>query len=299
MAKCSSCAKNYDDPSQLELVRNSENRWVTVCRVCLEKGVDIETIQPGNIAVDEAALAAADRPSIDVSLAVDPLENARKLLESLRNLKTTAERLGRSRGHTRRKVELSVYFTMARDDTRHQGTVKDYSQGGLHINTAMSLQKGQVVQFDWNMPLPPAMTRMLQSQAEVRRVTKNEDGSFEIGFQFMSRQADKGANRRRHRRYKCDMLTFYQRRGSEILSAARVTDISQGGCQVRMDDELNRGEVIYVRLVGGGGARGDLVGNVKVCRVSKKDIHFEAGCAFEQMHMERQPAAPATAQQPQ
>ena len=291
MAVCNACGKNYDDPSVLELVRNDENRWLSICRNCLDDKVDISTIIPGHIAVDEQVLATADQPSIDVTLSENSLENAKRLLVALRNLRHGEVRVGRARGYERKSVDLVVHYTLARDDTRHEGTVKDYSLGGLKITTAMHLPKGQIVQFDWNIPLPPAMARVLQGAAEVRRVTKNENGTYDVGLKFLARQIDKGANRRRFRRYKCDMLVYYQRSGSEIMSTGKVIDISQGGCQMRLDEKLASGEVFSVRLVGGGGTRGDLVGSMRVCRAMSKDVWFETGCAFEQMRMERQPGS--------
>lgn len=297
MPKCGSCGKNYDDPSVIELMRNQENRWVAICRNCLDHGVDVNRVERGNIAVDEHALQTADKPVIDVTLSGDPFENARKLLEALRSLRQSKERVGRARSHERKQVEMVVRYTLARDDTRHEGTVKDFSQSGLRVVTAQNLPKGQIVHFDWNIPLPPSMGRMLQSAAEVRRVSRNDDGMFDIGFKFIARQSDKGANRRRFRRYKCDMLVLYQRSGGDVVSSGKVRDISQGGCQMRLDESLDQGEVFRVRLIGGGGSRGDLVGTMRVCRVMPRDgVMFETGCAFEQMRMEQSPApAPKSA----
>lgn len=290
MPRCGSCSRNYDDPGVMELVRNQENRWVAICRNCLDQGVDVNQVVQGNIAVDEHALQTADKPVIDVTLSGDPFENAGKLLESLRNLRQSKERVGRARTHERKQVEMVVHYTLARDDTRHEGTVKDFSQSGLRVVTSQNLPKGQIVHFDWNIPLPPSMARVLQSAAEVRRITKTDDGLYDIGFKFLARQSDKGANRRRFRRYKCDMLVLYQREGDEIVSSGKVRDISQGGCQMRLDENLASGEVFKVRLVGGGGARGDLVGTMRVCRVvPRDDIIFETGCAFDQMRMEQPP----------
>ncbi len=291
MPKCSSCGKNYDNPTVMELVRNQDNRWVSICRSCLEQGVDVNQVKPGHIAVDDLALATADVPVIDVSLSANAVENAKKLLDSLRNLRQSKERVGRARSHERKKVELTVHFTLSRDDTRHEGTVKDFSQSGLRLITSHPLTRGQVVQFDWNIPLPPAMAKVLQSAAEVRRAVKNDDGLYDVGFKFRPRQADKGANRRRFRRYKCDMPVYYQRQGSVFMARGKVSDISQGGCQMQLDEKLESGEIFDVRLIGGGGSRGDLVGSMRVCRVVPREVWFETGCAFEKMRMEQQPGA--------
>ncbi len=51
MPKCNSCGKNYDDPDALELIRRQDNRWVSVCRSCLNERVDVNLVEPGNIAV--------------------------------------------------------------------------------------------------------------------------------------------------------------------------------------------------------------------------------------------------------
>ncbi len=289
MARCGACGKNYDDSTVLELVRNQDNRWIPVCRFCMEQGVDISEILPQNIAVDEVALAAADKPVIDVTLTNDALDNARKLLESLRNLRQSKERVGRARSHERKSVELTIHYTLSRDDTRHEGTVKDFSQSGLRVITGHQLHKGQMVQFDWNVPLPPAMARVLQSSAEVKRVIKNDSGTFDVGLKFITRPVDKGANRRRFRRYKCNMTVYYKRENSELYTVGKVSDISQGGCQMRLDEALEKNELFTVRLIGGGGARGDLVGTMRVCRVLPREVDFETGCSFEAMRMEAQP----------
>ncbi len=292
MPRCNSCGKNYDNPSILELVKNQENRWLMICRHCIDMGVDVNLVEQGNIVVEAHALATADTQSVSTVLSGDPIADAKRLLDTLRNLRQSKERVGRARSHERKPVEMKVYFTLARDDTRHEGTVRDFSQGGLRLLTVYPLVKGQIVQFDWNMPLPPAMARTLQSTAEVRRVTNTEDGMIDVGFRFLTRQVDKGANRRRFRRYKCDMVMYYQRNGSAVMAHGRVSDISQGGCQMHLDEALNQGEVFHVRLIGGGGTKGDLVGSMRVCRVIPREVEFETGCAFEKMRMEKQAEQP-------
>ncbi len=288
MPKCQSCGQFYDNPNDMELVRNKENRWVSVCRSCLNKNVDIDKIDSVRVAVEETALEQAAKPNIDVSLvAGDPIANAEKLLASLRTLRHTGEKTGRVRKDERRTVDLVVNFTLARDDASHEGFVKDISQGGMLIKTAKQLAKGQIIQFDWKTPMPPVMASFMQGNAEVRRSTRNEDGTYSVGLRFVKRQAAKGANRRRFRRYRCDMIAYYQRDGSSIMSRGSVRDISQGGCQLMADEELLDHEQFYVRLVGGGGGRGDLVGTVAVRRVIAKEIEYEIGCSFQKMKIER------------
>ena len=159
MPKCGSCGQNYTDPTVMSLVRRADNRWISICRDCIEAGVDVNQVENANIAVDDTALSVAEAPSIDVTLHRDPMLNAQKLYNALRDLRLTSEKVGRTRGHNRKKTNLTVHFTLSRDDTRHQGTVKDFSEGGLRITTAYPLAKGQIIRFDWNIPLPPAMAR--------------------------------------------------------------------------------------------------------------------------------------------
>ncbi len=85
---------------------------------------------------------------------------------------------------------------------------------------------------------------------------------------------------------------YYQRNGSAVMSHGRVSDISQGGCQMHLDEALEQGEVFHVRLIGGGGTKGDLVGSMRVCRVIPREVEFETGCAFEKMRMEKQAEQP-------
>lgn len=288
MPKCDSCGVFYDDPGDLEFVRNKENRWVPICRPCQEKGVDVNLVAVRNIAVEEAVLRMADKPGIDVNLVGgDPVASARKLLQSLRTLRQVNEKEGRVRNHTRHSFDITIEFTLARDDALHAGVVKNLSQGGMLVHTDKVLTRGQIVQFDWKGSAPPNMTTALQGSAEVRRVTKNNDGTFAIGFRFVKRQVMNGANRRRFRRYRCDMPAYYQREKSNMIRLGRVTDISQGGCQLELDEELAANESFFVRLVGGGGNRGDLIGTMQVRRMIKKEMLFEAGCAFQQMRIER------------
>lgn len=290
MAKCSSCNTNYDNPADIELIRNSDNRWVPVCKNCLEKGVQVDSISP-TAAVDKNILATIEQPSIDVSLVREhPLENIRSLLSSLRNIRKTAERserVGRVRTHERKSVEITVSFSLARDDTPNDAVIRDLSKSGVKITTRRKLERGQIVQFDWNSRVPPHVAGMLQGAAEVRRVVKNDDGTFDAGLRFVKRQVAKGANRRRFRRYKCDIPIYYQREESEIMTLGLVKDISQGGCQLHLDESLDMGEIISVRLMGGAGVKGDLVGTLKVCRATTKDAIVEIGCAFVQMKMEK------------
>lgn len=288
MPKCDSCGAHYDDPSVMELVRNKDNRWISICRSCLTKGVDANRVVASRVAVDEAIAQSADEEAIDVNIvAGDPIANVRKLLESLRNLRNTNEKVGRVRSHDRKPVEMTVNFSLARDDAVHRGTVKNLSQGGMLINTDRQLSRGQILQFDWKSPVPPTMAQLLQGNAEVRRVVKNDDGTYAVGLRFVKRQAAKGANRRRFRRYKCDMQAYYQREGSELIMLGKVKDISQGGCMLVLDEELEGNETFYVRLVGGGGGRGDLVGTMQVRRVIPREPAFETGCLFLQMRIER------------
>lgn len=286
MPRCTACEKNYDDPAAMELVRNKDNRWLAVCKPCLDQGVNVNTLEPGLTPVDKEAIANADSPSVGIAPSGDAIADAKKLLEALRNLRRSKERIGRPRSHERRKVDLHVNYSLARDDIRHEGTVKDFSQGGLRIITTYPLTKGQIVRFDWNIPLPPSMARILQGTGEVRRVTKDKQGNYDVGFKFLARTSDKGANRRRFRRYKCNMLAFYQREGSNIMSSGQVVDISQGGCQINTDEPMNTNEVIWTRMIGGGGTKGDLVGNMRVRRSIQRPNTYIIGCSFDRMRME-------------
>ncbi|MDR2391200.1 MAG: PilZ domain-containing protein [Planctomycetota bacterium] len=292
MPKCGACGKYYDNPSQIELVRNQDDRWILVCRDCLRRGVDTDFLQNDNIALEghAASIENEKNSAIVATLSPDPIENVKRLLAALKEFHHKNERMGRVRSHERKKVALTVYYTMARDDARYEARIIDFSNSGIRFTTSRPVHKGQILQFDWNIPLPPSMARVLQNTGEIRRSIRLENGDFEVGVMFMARQPDKGgANRRRFRRYKCDMLAYYQPRDSEMMSLARVTDLSQGGCQMRLDKKLEKNDVILARMIDGGGSRGDLVGTLQVCRVIPRDMVFETGCAFERMRMERQP----------
>lgn len=286
MPRCCSCSKNYDNLSVMELVRNKANRWIAVCRPCLDMGIDVNTLEPCLITIDEKSIASVNTPTLELPPSGDLLADSKKLLESLRNLRRSKERTGKSRSHERRAVDLTVYFSLARDDTRHEGKVKDFSQGGLRVLTRYPLTKGQIVRFDWNIPLPPALARMLQGTGEVRRVIKGEGNSYDVGFKFLTRASDKGANRRRFRRYRCDLLLYYRRGKSDIVSRGRVVDISQGGCQLSLGERLDQNELIWVRIIGGGGTKGDLTGTLRTCRIIQRPPNFEIGCSFEKMGIE-------------
>ena len=301
MAKCAGCNKDFEDQDQLELMRNNEGRWLPVCAECRGSGVDVNSLQMPQ-AVTESALKAAAETGIEIPSLENssPLQNLHKLFHSLRAIRMKVEKAGRSRGHDRHNIEMIIRFTLARDDTPHDAVVKDLSVGGLKMLTKRNLLKGQIMQLDWAVPLPPAISRMLQSAAEVRRVTLLDDGQYEVGLRFVKRQLAKETNRRRFRRYKCEMDIFYQRENSEIMSCGKVRDISQGGGQVFIDEKLDVGELLTVRLVGGAGNRGDLTGLIKVCRVILRGYEYEAGCAFVRMkmspHLARSAEKPPTSQ---
>ncbi|MDR1533803.1 MAG: PilZ domain-containing protein [Planctomycetota bacterium] len=291
MPRCGVCGKNYDNPAEIELLRNQEDRWIPVCRACVEQNVDVNRISyTNNLAVENFAIGGEEalQPSIEAPLSSDPMENVRKLLTLLKKLRYSKERIGRARTSPRKPVELTVFYTFARDDARYEAKVLDFSQSGIHIITGLSLSKGQLLQFDWNIPLPASMAKVLHNSGEVRRVTRLNDNKYDVGIRFLDRQGDKGVNRRRFHRYKCDMDVFYQPPGSSIMAMGKVIDISQGGCQMRLDEKLEFSDLLQVKLVGGAGSRGDLVGNLKVCRVISRDNIFETGCAFEKMRMESQ-----------
>lgn len=288
MPKCNSCSEFFDQPSDLELVRTTDNRWVSMCRNCRSKGINPDDVKQVHLAVEDAAMDMAEKQGIDVSVIQgDPIANAQKLLEALKTMRLTTEKVGKVRGHERHSVDMTVSFTLARDDVSHEGFVKDLSQGGMLIMTHKKLERGQILQFDWKNPMPSALSSMLQNQAEVRRVARNTDDTFSIGLKFIKRQAAKSSNRRRFKRYKCDMLAYCQLGGSDMMQLGKVTDISQGGCQLMLDTEVAPQDKFFLRIIGGGGDRGDLVGSVQACRVIPRDMEFEIGCSFVKMRIER------------
>ncbi|MDR1520447.1 MAG: PilZ domain-containing protein [Planctomycetota bacterium] len=290
MPKCGACGKNYNDPAQIELVRNQEDRWVPVCRECLEQGVDTSQLRLDKVAVDNHVASMDIAQAIDVTLAANPMDNVRKLLAAFKSLRQSKERKNWAKRRERKQIELTAYYTMARDDNRYEAKIVDFSPSGIRIATNRAIAQGQILQFDWNIPLPPSMARVLQSTGEVRRVVKHDNGTYDIGIRFMARQSDKEANRRRFRRYKCDMTAYYRCRGSDLMLIGQITDISQGGCQMRLDEKLETNNVLEVRMIGGGGAKGDLIGKIRVCRVIPRDSYFDTGCCFEKMSMAPQPA---------
>lgn len=298
MPKCGSCGTVYENPSDLDLVRNQANRWIPICRSCIEKGVDVDSVKAPAVVDESVVKEAAIEAPITVALrrdesGSDTFANIPRLLAALRSMRVKSEDKGRIREHERHSIELTILFRLARDDMPYAGLIKDMSQGGLLMRTRRALSKGQILHFDWNVPLPPSVTQLLQSAAEVRRVAPTENGWLEVGLRFVQRQLAKEANRRRFRRYKCEMDAYYQREGSEVITRGHVRDISQGGGQFFLCEALEVGEVIHARLVGNQTMKGDLVGTVKVCRVMQRGPEFETGCAFIKMVMEKHMAAPS------
>lgn len=273
MPKCASCGHEYAE-GDLHLMRTKNNRWVSLCKTCHANGVDVNTLKQ-HAPVDTTKVAAVDKP----------LDLAKQLLDKLREHRTNKQPDDDEQMETG-QTEMTIHFRLANDNTRHAAVVREYAKDHFDVTSKFEPTKGQLVLFDWNIPLPPALTELLQETADVRAVQKMDDGEFSITFKPVPRQIDDGAKLRHFRRYKCDMPVYYTRDKSVLLSNGRVSNISQGGCQMHLDEELNQGEVVTARLVGGSGGRGDLVGTMRICRVVARDTTFETGCAFVQMKQE-------------
>ena len=299
MPNCDACGEDRPE-DDLKFLRNHETQWVSVCNACLAKGVNPDTVQPA-VAEDEddmpdgaGAKAEGDAEAggippilIAAPAGETPYIAIPKLLAALRNLRLRKERRGKTRAHERRALEIAIRFALARDDTYHDAVIRDISPDGMSMTSERKLERGQLLQFDTNLPLPPAVAQLLKGSAEVRRAVP-ENGGFSYGLRFVQSQSAKGANRRRFRRFKCEMAAYYRRDGSACVARGDVRDVSQGGVQMFVDEKLEPGEIIRAHFRGRTGpfAKNDLIGTIKVGRVLPRGLEWEAGCAFVQMKME-------------
>lgn len=294
MARCGACGAEFSGTVDLLLARNKDDQWVLMCRPCHNKGVRPDELAPPPPAADPAATTAMSAfASGDTAMMgpVPPLDSFAAVgvvLAQLRSQRKKDLLRPHTRIHERHSVDLAIRFHLARDDVYHNGLVNDLSGGGLQMITEHPLEKGQLIHFDSQMPLPAVLLEIFQGAAEVRRVRLQADGRYAAGVRFVQRQAAKGSNRRRFRRYATRLLALYQRERSDILTMADAVDISQGGVMLRAHEKINLGESFAIRLRGNSGsfARGDLVGVVRVLRALERPDHFEIGCQFAETRIE-------------
>ena len=289
MARCCACGLTPAQADDLRVLPNKEGRWVTVCPSCLAKGVAAAALDPA----EAAAPADADGGRAAASAPGDrAFANVGRVLGYLRAIRRKAELRGnRTRAHDRHSVDIPIRYRLTRDDTFHAGVIRDISQGGLRLFASRLLERGQHIHFDPDAALPAALAELLRGAAEVRRVTAVTDGRWDIGIRFVQRSMAKADNRRRHKRYQCAMRAYVIRPGSAVSLAAAVTDISQGGMQLRLDEAPEFDEELEVRVRGDAGSfiRGDLVGATRVRRVLPRGPEWEVGCMFAQTRVEARP----------
>lgn len=288
MARCCSCGTEFAQTLDLLLARNKDDEWVMLCRPCQQKGVVPDELlpappmsEPGMAPpADGAKAATSAMPSL--AEPVDSFAAIGLLLAQLRSQRRQDMLRPHTRVHERHSVDLAIRFHLARDDVYHGGLVTDLSGGGLQMVTEHPLEKGQMIHFDNQMPLPAVLLELFQGAAEVRRVSPMADGRVTAGVRFVQRQVAKGDNRRRFRRYATRLLSMYRRERSDILAMAEAVDLSQGGMMLRATEKLILNEVVEIRLRGNSGsfAKGDLIGRARVLRVLDRPDHIEIGCQF-------------------
>lgn len=296
MARCCACGAEVTDAQAMVLARNQSNQWITICAACRDRGVDIDALSPTPPGADPMSTSAIARDPGIAAIAADPFNAVKRLLAQLRGQRQQLLLRPHTRVHERHSVDLAIRFHLARDDVYHNAVVTDLSSGGLQIVTAQPVERGQMLHFDSQMPLPTVLLDMFQSAAEVRRVYPTADGRYAAGVRFVQRQVAKGANRRRHRRYAARLTALYMREGAGITALAEVKDLSKSGMRLRIMEPLADRETIRVILRGDTGsfARGDLVGEATALRVMERADHWEAGCEFQRTRIapRRTPGAP-------
>gem|GEM_PF-2041301 len=281
MARCCACGAETGGETTM-LARNRDQQWVVLCPDCHRKGVSPSRLVPLPLGPDPALAGSPLAPLADtfsVVLQALALARARRGQDAVR---------ARTRGHDRRAVEIAVRFTLARDDVSYTGLVTDLSPGGLRLLSGHLLEKGQLLSFDGKMPLPAALLALFRNAAEVRHVDQLPDGRWMAGARFLQRQAARGANRRRHRRHPAEFDCLYQRTGSDVLSHAKVADMSQGGMMLYASEAVELQEAFRFRVRGESGsfAQGDLVGEASVLRAIPRAGFFEIGCRFSLTRVE-------------
>ena len=286
MARCCACGNSPERPENLQIVQNREGRWVTLCVDCSARGVSPENLDPAETPENHPAPATKNAAPDS-----RPFNNVPRVLAYLRTIRRKAELRDRTRVHPRHSVDIPIRFRLARDDAFHTGVIHDISRGGLRITTLRPLERGQHIQFDPDAALPAALAEILRESAEVRRATPAPEGRWDVGIRFVTRAVAPADNRRRHKRYQCAMRAYLLRAGSSIHLAGDVTDISQGGIQLRLDEAPERDELLEIRIRGDAGSftRGDLAGSARVRRVIPRGAEWEVGCQFVQTKVDPRP----------
>jgi c-di-GMP-binding flagellar brake protein YcgR len=305
MPKCSLCGKNVQTKAELVLTRNAENRWVTLCSECVQdKPTEVakEAPVPESAPDEERSLRTMQekvgsqhtpplrRPQAHVEHDLREMtQKFEQMRDSLKKFDVPDEAPRSHERKTERHVaNLSVSFSLMRDDEICQGRIRDISQGGMRFVTNKKVDEGQIIMFEVGVENKNKSKTRLISGGEVKRVIPLEDGRFEIGVMFVRRSRAREENRRLFRRYKADMAAYYTPKGGEYVAKAKVKDISQGGFRLVLDELMETDAEMKVRVRGESGVflKSDLQAEVRIIRIRLvKPGEYEAGCNFLQVGM--------------
>lgn len=239
-------------------MRDPEGAWYQVCETCL-----VSIMNNGDLEIPEdSATARLSQPIV----ANDPLErdaiwtrrvreNLCETLEEYQEKITSQEKVTVApkqshRHYERIETETVFSYTLARDTVSIEGTALDISRGGMRFITEHTLAEGQVITLDTKVFTAAKFKGLVRDTAEIRRVSKREDDTSDIGIRFVQRSLGKEPDRRAHSRIVTDLVVFYLRDEMPFITRGLVTNLSRGGIQLRLDEELQLGETIALSIRG-------------------------------------------------
>jgi len=232
MHQCSMCGQKFSDNHSLKPIRDASGYWVMVCPVCQHDSPQTIDTKRAESIISEVA------------------EQIHRLQEPEEEIETIAHFY--QRAHERVETKMEIQYSLSRDEALHNGIVQDLSEGGLRFTTRHELKAGQIIRLQLNETgsTEPGKDDKIKSAAEVRRVNRKENGSFDIGARFVKRIRVQEANRRRHIRYSTNLAIYYHRHGSDYVGKGKLKDLSTGGLRAVLPESLEENEQIALRLRG-------------------------------------------------
>lgn len=283
MPECKVCGTKVELRDDMTAIRGEDGRWIAVCDACSGKGTS---------ASDDDTSTDQKRPKTAGNDGAENLvDSIRQVLEVLRSEREKGESApgNPKREHERFEAELIVTYSLVRDDEQHKGRVRDISAGGMRFLTKRRLTRGQILHLAVDVPEDHPSRDMFGDTAEVRRVQELGNGVNEVGIRFVRRTRGKVPNRRLAKRFAARLAAYYQRPGSELTLKGLAEDISQSGACLILDEKVEKGEQLTVRLRGKVAPflAADLCGQVGVVRVRQRGVsEYEVGCRLGKMKME-------------
>jgi hypothetical protein len=295
MPKCTLCGRTSAKLGDLVLAKNRDSRWGMACSHCRRRN-QVHPVEEGDAAREVPAVTGE-------TLDEGRLEQLGEVLIQVRRERQADAAARRpKRRHARHDVSLGMEFSFLRGTEVYEAEVRDISEGGLRFRTEREVESGQILRIRSLEEAPFEVGRDEgHSLAEARRVTRGDDGEYEIGARFIRRISVEDKERRRHRRRYAGSNAYYRREESDVIRQGILQNISQGGFCLICDENIQEGERIdfMMRTAPPAFTAAELRGNCRVVRVREHARgRVEAGCVFTRLDVlplessSPEPAAP-------